>query len=177
MNSRLLLATAFAFAACSDTQTTTAPEVPLDAATSAGAHHAASEKSHGTLPQGELARLRRATARYHDIQNAFDDQYVDINVVIPNMGRHLLKTGLLDATFEDARPELLVYSPNPAGRLELVAVEYAVPLGLSANAPGGFQGSGDEWFANQQFQLWTLHAWVWRDNPDGVFHATNSRVP
>ncbi|MDX1566512.1 MAG: hypothetical protein R3223_01850 [Longimicrobiales bacterium] len=23
---------------------------------------------------------------------------------------------------------------------------------------------------------WTLHAWVWHDNPEGVFHATNPRV-
>lgn len=23
---------------------------------------------------------------------------------------------------------------------------------------------------------WTLHAWVWFDNPDGVFHPTNTRV-
>ncbi len=24
---------------------------------------------------------------------------------------------------------------------------------------------------------WTLHAWVWMSNPEGVFHATNPRVP
>lgn len=24
---------------------------------------------------------------------------------------------------------------------------------------------------------WTLHAWVWMPNPEGVFHATNPRVP
>lgn len=23
---------------------------------------------------------------------------------------------------------------------------------------------------------WTLHAWIWIDNPDGVFHSTNSKV-
>lgn len=23
---------------------------------------------------------------------------------------------------------------------------------------------------------WTLHAWVWYDNPDGVFHPTNARI-
>jgi hypothetical protein len=25
--------------------------------------------------------------------------------------------------------------------------------------------------------FWTLHAWVWKDNPDGLFNPTNSRVP
>jgi hypothetical protein len=24
--------------------------------------------------------------------------------------------------------------------------------------------------------FWTLHAWVWKDNPDGVFNPTNSQV-
>ena len=31
--------------------------------------------------------------------------------------------------------------------------------------------------ANQTFQLWTLHAWVYEYNPDGVFAAFNPRVP
>jgi hypothetical protein len=24
--------------------------------------------------------------------------------------------------------------------------------------------------------FWTLHAWVWKDNPDGVFNPTNNQV-
>ena len=105
------------------------------------------------------------------------DGYVDIDVVIPNMGRHFLKVSLLDAKFEAERPELLVYSPHENGRMELVAVEYAVPLDLSATAPDGFRGAADEWFADHRFGLWTLHAWTWKDNPDGVFSPTNTRVP
>ena len=105
------------------------------------------------------------------------DGYVDINVVIPNMGRHFLKTSLLDAKFEAEGPELLVYSPHENGRMELVAVEYAVPLDLSAAAPDGFRGAADQWFADHRFGLWTLHAWTWKDNPDGVFSPTNTRVP
>jgi hypothetical protein len=56
-------------------------------------------------------------------------------------------------------------------------VEYAVPLGMSATAPEGFQGPDDVWMPDPQFPLWTLHAWVWKGNPDGVFHMTNARVP
>ncbi|MCK7524421.1 MAG: hypothetical protein MZV64_45730 [Ignavibacteriales bacterium] len=34
----------------------------------------------------------------------------------------------LDANFEIDKPEILVYSPNPAsGQMQLVAVEYAIP--------------------------------------------------
>ena len=93
------------------------------------------------------------------------------------MGRHFLKEAQLDATFDAERPELLVYKDEPGGGKTLVAVEYAVPLSLSKKAPHGFPGGADNWFADQTFQLWTLHAWIWRANPDGVFRATNSQVP
>jgi hypothetical protein len=105
------------------------------------------------------------------------DGYVNINVFIPSMGHHFLKSDLLDATFEAERPELLVYSPDCRGALRLVAVEYAVPLELSETAPEGFAGADDHWHANEEFQLWTLHAWVWLKNPDGLFAELNPRVP
>ena len=96
----------------------------------------------------------------------------DTGIVLPNMGRHFIKDSLLDAAFDAGHPELLVYSPDSA---RLLAVEYAVPIALSAQAPEGFEGSQDQWV---QFggTLWTLHAWVYKDNPDGVFNPTNKRV-
>jgi hypothetical protein len=127
------------------------------------------------LQSDELKRAKRATARYQDVRKAVADGYVDINVVRPNMGRHFLKDSLVDGTFDVEHPEVLVYSPKPNGRLELVAVEYAEPI--SETAPEGFRGSEDVWMPDPQFPLWTLHAWVWKGNPDGVFHMTNARVP
>lgn len=126
----------------------------------------------------ELAQVRAATARYHDVDQARADGYVDIDVFIPNMGFHYLKPDLLDDTFELTRPELLVYAPQGDG-LRLVAVEYAVPVDLDdpAPAPEGFTGDMDVWAINAAFSLWTLHAWIWQDNPDGVFAPFNPRVP
>jgi hypothetical protein len=176
---RLMLIAALALASCRGAED--APTAPaasaLPAARSAAAHHGRYRQPHGPLPVAELQRVRRATGRYHDIRNALADGYVDIDVLIPNMGRHFLKDSLLDAKFEAERPELLVYSPQENGRMELVAVEYAVPLSLSAAAPEGFVGAADQWFADQHFGLWTLHAWTWKDNPGGVFNPTNVRVP
>jgi hypothetical protein len=153
----------------------TTPAQSLDRAM--GEQHEMAPPSHDPLPNDQLARVRAATARYQDLANALADGYVDIDVVIPNMGRHYLKPALLDAKFEIERPELLVYSPGDQGRMKLVAVEYAVPLDQSATAPEGFRGGADRWFNDQTFQLWTLHAWVWKDNPDGVFQMFNRRVP
>jgi hypothetical protein len=127
----------------------------------------------------EIARARRATARYNDLSTAIADGYADINVFIPNMGFHYLKSSILDAQFDPERPELLVYAQDVSeGRMRLVAVEYAVPISLSPNAtPEGFTGDADDWHRNEQFGLWTLHAWIWFRNPDGVFAELNSRVP
>lgn len=125
----------------------------------------------------ELKLARAASARYQNINNAKADGYTDINVVIPNMGYHFMKTEYVDNHFEIEKPEILVYNKKDNGQIELVAVEYAVPIPLSPNqAPEGFTGQADEWTYSTAFNLWLLHAWVWENNPDGVFNPTNPLV-
>jgi hypothetical protein len=125
----------------------------------------------------QLDQVRDATAKYFDVDDAVKAGYVDIGLFVPNMGWHYMKESLVDGKFEPTRPELLVYADDPCGgKRKLVAVEYAVPLAASKRAPAGFFGVADEWDANQQFQLWTLHAWVHEFNPDGVFAPLNPRV-
>jgi hypothetical protein len=124
----------------------------------------------------ELQQARAATARYRDINNAVKDHYGDIDVIVENMGYHYMKSTLVDDKFDIRQPEILVYNKTHEGTFELVAVEYAIPLSLSANAPEGFIGNGDVWDENAGFGLWLLHAWVWSYNPDGVFNSTNPLV-
>ena len=125
----------------------------------------------------ELVQARAASARYLDIRNAVKDGYEDIKVPVENMGDHFMKREIVDAVFNVRKPELLVYSKDEYGRFTLGAVEYAVPIDLSPNAPPeGFTGSGDVWDRNEDFGLWLLHAWVWKHNPDGVFNPTNPLV-
>lgn len=126
----------------------------------------------------QLEAVRKATARFLDEQTAIDEGYVDISVFYPHMGHHYLKAELLDERFELEKPELLVYADDScSGSRRLVAVEYAVPLSLANTAPPGFVGADDTWTVNQQFQLWTLHAWLFEHNPAGVFAAYNARLP
>jgi len=131
----------------------------------------------GLLPQTvwELQQAKIATAKYNNFDNAINDGYQDINVIVPEMGHHYLKMDNLNATFEYDKPEILVYNKEENGRMKLVALEYAVPIALSPNAPSGFTGNDDHW-AVYQGQLWTLHAWVWEYNPNGVFNPTNPLV-
>lgn len=125
----------------------------------------------------QLDQARDAAAKYLDIDAAVADGYADIGLFVPNMGWHYLKESILDANFEWTKPELLVYADDPCGgKRKLVAIEYAVPFALAKRAPAGFVGRADEWDANQTFKLWTLHAWVYEFNPDGVFAPMNPRV-
>lgn len=125
---------------------------------------------------GELNEVRAATTQFASLDAALEAGYVDINVVMQNMGHHFLREDLLDAEFQLQQPEILVYAPDAGGTMRLVAVEYAVPLAQSETAPAGFTGSDDSWDRNETFQLWTLHAWVHRDNPNGVFAPHNPTV-
>jgi hypothetical protein len=165
MHYRFLLVAAIGLAACRESDAVAPRAEGVWAA-------AARADSHASLPHGELAQAKAAAGRYHDIRQAIADGYHDTGIVLPNMGRHFINDGLLDAAFDADHPELLVYSPDSS---KLLAVEYAVPIALSPQAPEGFQGSQDQWV---QFggALWTLHAWVYKENPDGVFSPTNSRV-
>lgn len=135
----------------------------------------------------ELAQVRRATARYHNIANAYADGYIEVDPPFdpPGIGCHLWD---LNALFGDMglidlnRPELLIYnncSQDAGGRAELRAVEYARPCDGLCNAdnlPDGFSGDEDVWEVFGDNLLWTLHVWVWRHNPDGIFVKVNPRI-
>lgn len=180
MQYRLLLIAAVALTACRGPNVAAGRQsapATRTAAVSPNSHDHVAPVTHDRLPAKQLEKARRATARYQDVKNAIADGYKDIDVVLPNMGRHFLKEALLDGAFDAERPELLVYRDVPGSLLTLVALEYAVPLKLSTTPPAGFTGDADTWFADQRFQLWTLHAWVWKENPEGVFHSTNKQVP
>ena len=125
--------------------------------------------------QKELALARSATARYHNLDTAMADGYKDINVVVQNMGYHYMNIKNVKDTFNPGKPALLVYSKNPVnGNMRLVAVEYAIPN--TDPRPEGFTGNADVWENNSDFGLWLCHAWVWYNNPDGIFNEFNPRV-
>ena len=128
----------------------------------------------------ELQQVKAATAKYQNIDNAFADDYrKDPVVVLPNMGYHFLKPELVSPVFDLSKPAILVYNKKDNGNFELVAVEYAVPMSsLPLHvAPEGFTGNDDVWNENTlNSGWWTLHAWVWKNNPDGVFKPMNPLV-
>jgi hypothetical protein len=131
----------------------------------------------------ELSQVREATANLRDTFAARAAGYANTGIELPNMGLHFVNEGFLgDGEFNLSKPDFLVFNKNPNGKFELVAVEFAVPIDArhpdEAHPPTGFTGDADVWdFRTLGLPLWTLHAWIWKTNPDGVFKMMNPIVP
>jgi hypothetical protein len=134
--------------------------------------------------QRELAELRRMTGRYQKVKEALRDGYVGPGPFVPFMGLHYIKPELLgDGVINVYQPEALVYDSNDPQQQtrNLGAVEYLVadPEGLIAQSdlPVLFTGQTTrDWHYEDAAGVWTLHVWIWIDNPEGLFHSTNPRV-
>jgi hypothetical protein len=124
----------------------------------------------------ELAQARSATAKYHDIANALADGYVNGGLYTPGEGYHYINPLLVDGTFNPEQPEVLLYAARPGeADLRLVAVEYVMPNTFPV--PEGFTGDDDVWESEEPFPIWVLNAWIWLNNPNGMFTFLNPRVP
>jgi hypothetical protein len=95
--------------------------------------HTSGEEEEATFHVGpELAAVRQATVRFHDISAAYAAGYTtqfEPCVEIPGtglvMGVHARHDALMaDQTVDALRPELLLYEPKSNGGLKLVGVEY-----------------------------------------------------
>jgi hypothetical protein len=125
--------------------------------------------------QASLSDVRQATAKYHSVQAA---QHAGYQKFLPcfdypgvgGMGQHYVNFGLLNGSVDANQPQAMVYEVN-GDRLQLVAVEYIVPGNLAQ--PTLF---GRPFFWVDSLQIWALHAWIWRPNPDGIFASYNPSV-
>ena len=128
-----------------------------------------------------LDDVRAATAPFHSVPQAKAAGYGDPGLPCfdspstgQGMGFHLVNGALLNdgGALDRLHPEALVYEMQ-SGMLQLVAVEYIVKMSDAATAPHFL---GQQMMPNTALGLWTLHAWIWRANPQSLFAAYNSRV-
>lgn len=136
----------------------------------------------GAAVDRDLAALRRATASFHDIDAASATGWsAPITACMSagaagSMGFHYGNVDLIDGVIEVERPELLLYEPTRNGGLRLVGVEYIIPYAHHSRDAAPPVLFGQELAQVDAFGLWGLHAWVWAENPDGMFAAWNPRV-
>lgn len=129
---------------------------------------------------GLAKQVRQVTARFNATQQATMLGYVQDSpcVAVPGMGGmgfHWVNHSLVDPVFEPLKPEVVLYAPRPNGQLELVAVEYIV-IDVGQPAPT-FDGQAfDVGGSPVPVAHWTLHVWVHRENPNGLFTPFNPTV-
>ncbi|MEP6759785.1 MAG: hypothetical protein ABJA93_00275 [Sporichthyaceae bacterium] len=140
----------------------------------------------------DLAVARAGTAAFHNIAAAtgyglFTDAAGIACIDKPGvgtMGVHYVKGALVgDGAVNAATPEALVYEPTKNGRLRLVAVEYVVFQAdwdaTHSSPPSLFGQTFDDTGAENRYGLppyYSLHAWIWKNNPDGMFKDWNPEV-
>ena len=127
-----------------------------------------------------LAILRSATARYHTLKAATDDGFVFLHGCESRpdegpVGTVYVHPGRLDGVIDPSLPEALIYEPRKNGGVTLVGVEFAIPYGArTSTQPPEFLGASFQ--PEDEFGVWGLHVWVWRQNPEGLFAESNPRV-
>ncbi len=132
----------------------------------------------GAAGQSDLAAVRRATAKFHQVAAAEAAGYVEFlpcfDSALGGMGQHYVDLDALDGVVEATHPEAMVYEVKD-GKLQLVAVEYIVPGPFvdPANPPALF---GEPFHLNASLGVWVLHAWIWKANPSGIFEDFNPLV-
>jgi hypothetical protein len=131
--------------------------------------------------EDQLEAAKEATQKYHDINVALAEGFVQGSPDVPGEGFHYLNPKRLDCNFDPANPEILLYAFLPGKtQLQLVAVEYAIPYTcMPANGPPpeGFAGRLDVWHNDEPVPFWTVNAWLYLRNPNGLFTLENPRVP
>lgn len=128
-----------------------------------------------------LAQVKRATAKYQRVEVAVEDGYLEASHCVYNeelgagMGYHFVNQDLVDPVFDPLVPEALLFERDKNGKFKLVGVEYIV---IDVGQPHPH-------FGNHPFDVggtpvpvdhYSLHVWVWKHNPLGMFFPYNPNV-
>jgi len=138
------------------------------------------DKKNHDITSELLMEVKKKTARYHSTTQAIQNGYVEDTHCVSNpdkggMGYHWLNEGLVDPVFDPLNPEALIYERDKNGNPKLIAVEYIV---IDVGQPHPH-------FGDQPFDIggtpvpvdhYSLHVWIYKDNPSGTFEPYNPNV-
>ena len=97
------------------------------------------------------------------------------------MGVHFINMGLVGPKLDSTKPQVLLYEPV-GDKLVLTGAEWFVPTAVSKTPPtilghqlmGPMEGHAP--IMPAELHHWDLHVWLYKNNPNGMFSATNSAV-
>ncbi len=139
----------------------------------------------------ELAQVRQATDKYHDVNVALADGFIRTPACVSSpdggMGIHFINPArLMDPAVNILEPEILLYNETADG-MKLLGVEYMYAIGApdthvpnpAPPSPIIFGRSLDgpmEQHEPGQPPHYDLHVWIWQANPSGMFAMWNPNV-
>ena len=146
--------------------------------------------------KAQIDALRKSLEKYQDYKVAVRDLYLSTVGCIHYSGEKIAghmeyAKGAMGVHFvnltvkgppDPMKPNVLIYEPV-GKKLKLVAVEWLVPVTPETKqAPTLFGQTfmgpmeGHEPLIPKEFVHYDLHAWLFKDNPLGMFAATNPKV-
>jgi hypothetical protein len=156
--------------------------------------------SHAALTARFTADARAGTRRYQSQEAAIADGYRRVGVDFPAMGEHWVNLQRVMAdSFAPPQPSVLVYV-RVNGTPTLAGVAYTALLEPGEDPPsfgparsfwhehngtvaeesfpiGHHAGEGRRGTEGGALRLAILHAWVWAENPSGLFATDNWTLP
>ena len=146
-------------------------------------------------PNDFVTAARAGTARYASRETAIADGFRRVGTDFPAMGEHWVNLPQVMAdSFTPARPAVLTYI-TVAGVPRLAGVAYTKLLAPHEQPPDfaparghwhehngsiveeSFLAGHDTHASPDDLRLAILHAWIWIENPDGVFVTDNWSLP
>jgi len=176
----------------------TAAAVALVALAATGAAYASAapaSSAPGSTAGSQLAKIRAATARYHDLATAqhagFNSLFADVNHLtciedtdtpsMGGMGYHWVNGANIGST-DPTKPAAVIYASTAGGGQRLAGMEYLVPDVPTGSVPQPFldghgfmyTGPGNRFLGDTAF--WSLHVWAWDHNPSGTYAMWNPNI-
>jgi len=152
-------------------------------------HHHGSNSDKKARASDLVKVVRESTKRFKDVSVAEAEGYTLLFGCVSGpdlgaMGMHYVNLSLVgDGVLDAARPEIVIYEPQPDRRLRLIGADYLVFADAWHAANEGtpeIMGQLLHLFESpNRFGLdafYTLHVWAWKDNPNGTFVNWHPKV-
>jgi len=140
----------------------------------------------------DLAAVRQATVKYHDVEVALADGFIRTPHCIEEpglggMGIHFINPArIMNPAINFLEPEILLYLETN-GTMKLIGVEYMFPIGRpdapipnpAPPAPVLLGRSFDGPMLGHEPGMpphYDFHVWIWEANPEGIFTPFNPNV-
>ncbi|MFI8993231.1 hypothetical protein [Streptomyces sp. NPDC053542] len=159
----------------------------MAAAPGPAAAHERLDSGHPDHVKHDLAKARKATARFTDERHAIKAGYMRTDDCVSSteggMGYHYVKEAYIGST-DPAKPAVLVYVPGHDGKRRLGALEYVVldrdkNVNTDDDRPRMFGRGFDGPMPGHTPQMpvhYDLHVWLYKHNPDGLLAMFNKNV-